>query len=196
LVPDREFILPRAAVHLLDHPAFTTGDVEVLLPESPEDLRVGFRSGHHTLIARMVPERFPDYRRIIPDLHDLCVAVTIPEIHRVPLVSWLRSLQGPSTLVRLTWEKPGHLTLTHLDDGAASEILEIPVSVEGDPPPVSLFARIFANALVIGSTIRLRDSLTPCLVTSPAGSFCVMMLAREVGDLAAVIRRHVEKHGL
>jgi hypothetical protein len=82
--------------------------------------------------------------------------------------------------VRLTWEKPGNLTLTHLDDGAAPEILEIPVSVEGDPPPVSLFARIFANALVIGSTIRLRDSLTPCLVTSPAGSLCVMVPAREL----------------
>ena len=182
-VPDREFILPNAAVHLLDHPAFTTGDVEVLLSESPEDLRVGFRSDLNTLIARTVPERFPDYRRIIPDLHDLRVAVTIPEIHRSSLVSWLRSLKSPSTLVRLTWEKPGQLTLTHLDDGATSEILEIPVSVEGDPPPVSLFARILANALVIGSTIRLRDTLTSCLVTSPAGSFCVMMPAREAADL-------------
>ena len=164
-VPEREFILPNAAVHLLDHPAFTTGDVEVLLPESPEDLRVGFRSGLHTLIAGTIPDRFPDYRRIIPDLHDLRVAVTIPEIHRSSLVSWLRSLQSPSTLVRLTWEKPGHLTLTHLDRRAASEILEIPVSLEGVPPPVSLCARLLANALVIGSTIRLRDRMTPCLVT-------------------------------
>jgi len=33
---------------------------------------------------------------------------------------------------------------------------------------------------VIGSTIRLRDSLTPCLVTSRAGSLCVMVPAREL----------------
>jgi len=196
LVPELEFILPRAAVHLLDHPAFTTGDVEVLLPESPEDHRVGFRSGLHTLIARTVPERFPDYRGVIPDLHDLPAAVTIQETHRVPLVSWLRSLKSPSTLVRLTWEKPGNLTLTHLDRRAAPEILEIPVSVQGTPPPVSLFARILANALVIGSTIRLRDCVTPCIVTSPSGNCCVLKPAREADDLAAVIRRHVEKHGL
>jgi len=199
-VPAREFILPNTAVQVLDHPEFVAGDVDVLLPESPEDLRVGFRSGLHTFIARTVPGSFPDYRRIIPDLHDLPGAGTIPEIHRAALISWLRSLKRASTLVRLTWENPGHLTLTHIDDRVAPEIMEIPVNVAGDPPPVSLCARFLANALVIGSTIRLRDRMTPCLVTAPSGNCCVLVPEREADDLAARVaearKGRVQKHGL
>jgi DNA polymerase III sliding clamp (beta) subunit (PCNA family) len=115
--------------------------------------------------------------------------VTIPETHRPALISWLRSLNGKSnsTSVRLTWKTPGHLTLTlrgsDTDSATAtSATLQVPVSrseEEGRPPAISFNPKHLADALVIGSTLRLIDRITPGVVTDPAsGNYCLIMPCR------------------
>jgi DNA polymerase III sliding clamp (beta) subunit (PCNA family) len=175
-VPDRQFVLPSAAVHVLGHPDFLSRDVAILRPDDPACPHVQFRSGSHTLIARIITGYYPSWRKVIPDC--LSSSATIPEPHRAALVSRLRSLKDPLTQVRLTWNRPGHLTITQQDPGAAPAIFEVPVTTEGHPATIHLRPQPLANALVIGSTIRLRDDLTPCLVTDPSGAFCVLMPMR------------------
>lgn len=175
-VPDRGVILPNAAVHVLNHQDFTTDDVEILMPESAEDFRVQFHSGFHTLIAKTVAGSYPNYRQVIPD--HFSASVTILESQRTALISWLRALKGPLKYVRLTWEKTGHLTITQQDPGATPMIIEIPVSIDGDPPTISFSARHLANALTIGATIQLLDGMYPCLVSDPSGNFSVLMPVR------------------
>jgi DNA polymerase III sliding clamp (beta) subunit (PCNA family) len=175
-VPDRGLILPNAAVHVLNHPDFTTDDVEILMPESAEDFRIQFRSGFHTLIAKTVAGTYPNYRQVIPD--HFSASATILESQRTALISWLRALKGPLKYVRLTWEKTGHLTITQQDPGATPMIIEIPVNIDGDPPTISFSARHLANALTIGATIQLLDGMYPCLVSDPSGNFSVLMPVR------------------
>ena len=180
-VPDCQFVLPNAAVHMLGHPDFVSHDFEILWPDDPVVSHIQIRSGLHTLIANTINGNYPDYRTVIPDCFP--ASATIPETHRGHLVSRLRSLTGQSTQVRLTWDKPGFLTITQQDPDATPAIFEVPVTIEGHPAMICLRPLALANALVIGSTIRQRDDLTPCLVTSPSGSFCVLMPARESADL-------------
>ena len=175
-VPDREFILPNSAVHVLDHPDFTSREVEIVMSENPGDWLVEFRAGIHTLIAKTVAHSYPDYRGVIPD--HLPISVTVPETHRIPLITRLRSLKGKQQHVRLTWDKPGHMTLTHHDTNITPVSFEIPVEIDGDPPAVSLLPRFLANALTVGSTIRLFDHKSPCIVGDPSGKLCVLMPMR------------------
>ena len=103
-VPDCQFVLPNAAVHVLGHPDFISRDFEILWPGDPAVSHIEIRSGFHTLIAKTITGTFPDYRSVIPDCFP--ASATIPETHRGPLVSRLRSLTGPQTRVRLTWDNP------------------------------------------------------------------------------------------
>ena len=106
---------------------------------------------------------------------------TIPETHRPALVSWLRSLDGRSPTVRLTWQHPGHLTLTHWDYDTAKSTIQVPVTTSGDgrPPAISFSPGYLADALVIGSTLRLIDGITPAVATDPAsGNYCLIMPCR------------------
>jgi len=65
--------------------------------------------------------------------------------------------------VRLTWEKPGHLTLTLRDSDETGTHIHVPVTISGESkPPVIAFAPGYlADALEIGSTLRLIDELRP-----------------------------------
>jgi hypothetical protein len=79
---------------------------------------------------------------VIP--RDFLADVTIPETHRPALISWLRSLDGKNghgNYVRLTWEKPGHLTLTLRDSDDTDSHIHVAVSISGESrPPVIAFA--------------------------------------------------------
>lgn len=175
-VPDCQFVLPNAAVHVLGHPDFVSRDFEILWPDDPAVSHIEIRSGLQTLIAKTITGNYPDYRTVIPDCFP--VSATIPENHRGPLVSRLRSLTGSSTRVRLTLDKPGHLTITQQDADATPAIFEVPVTIEGHHATICLRPHPLANALMIGSTIWLCDDITPCLVTDPSGNFCVLMPVR------------------
>jgi DNA polymerase III sliding clamp (beta) subunit (PCNA family) len=179
-VPDREFILPNSAVHVLEHPEFTSRDVEIVMSENPGDRLVEFRAGIHILIAKTVSESYPEYRAVIPD--HLPITVTVPEAQRIPLITRLRSLKGKQQYVRLTWDKPGHMTLTHHDTNITPVNFETPVEIDGDPPAVSFLPRFLANALTLGLTMRLLDHETPCIVSDPSGKFCVIVAQRTVED--------------
>lgn len=179
-VPDREFILPSSAVHVLENPDITSRDVEIVMSENPGDWLVEFRAGIHTLIAKTVAESYPDYRGVMPD--HLPATVVIPEIHKIPLITRLSSLKGKQQSVRLTWDKPGHMTMTHQDTATTPVSFEIPVEIDGDPPPISLLPRFFANALTLGSALRLNDHKTACVVSDPSGQYCVLMPMRTFED--------------
>jgi hypothetical protein len=70
---------------------------------------------------------------------------------RPALISWLRSLDGKGghgNYVRLTWEKPGHLTLTLRDSEETGTQIHVPVTISGeDRPPVIAFAPGYLGTL-------------------------------------------------
>ncbi len=179
-----EFILPTAAVHVLGFPDFTGRDAAIQQPEEGKEPHVQFRSGPHTLIARTIEGSYPNYRQVIP--HEFLADATIPETHRPALISWLRSLDGKDgkgchrASVRLTWEKPDHLTLTLRDSDTTDSHIHVPVTVsgEGTPPVIAFAPGYLADALTIGSTLRLIDGLSPGMTTGASGAFCVLMPCR------------------
>ena len=172
----REFILPNPAVHVLAHSDFLAREAAIQQPDDPEKPHVQFRSGPHTFIARSIEGNYPGYRHVIPGY--LPESVTIPETHRPAVISWLRTLRGRVNSVRLTWEKPGHLTLTHWDCETAAATLQVPVTIEGQPPKMSFDPHYLADALVIGATLHLVDGLNPGKTTDPSGNFCLVMNQR------------------
>jgi len=129
--------------------------------------------------------------QVIP--HEFLADATIPETHRPALISWLRTLDGRSPTVHLTWETPGHLTLTHWDSGMAQATIKVPVGISGEvqPPAISFAPRYLAEALAIGPVLRLIDGISPGLTANQSGCYCVIMpcrfteVAEEAGDKAA-----------
>jgi hypothetical protein len=105
-------------------------------------------------------------------------SVTIPETHRSALIAWLRSLKGKSNSVRLTWERPDHVTLTHRDFDTVGATIQVPVAIDGRPPAMAFDPTFLADALEIGSTLRLVDKLNPGMATGPSGNFCLLMSQR------------------
>jgi hypothetical protein len=131
-----------------------------------------------------------NYRQVIP--RDFLADATIPDTHRPALISWLRSLDGKGghgNYVRLTWEKSGHLTLTLRDSSETDSHIHVPVSISGESrPPVTAFPPgQLADALEIGSTLRLIDGLSPGMTSDPSGTFCVLMPCRCTGEDAPEI---------
>jgi DNA polymerase-3 subunit beta len=179
-VPARDFILPTSAVHVLCHPDFSARDAAVMQPTKEDDAHVQFRSGPHTLIAKMIEGHYPNHRNVIPGY--LPESVTIPETHRPAVISWLRTLRGRVNSVRLTWEKPGHLTLTHRDYDTVGATIQIPVTIEGQPPAISFDPTYLADAFVIGSTLHMVDELNPGMTKDPSGNFCLIMNLRVVPE--------------
>jgi hypothetical protein len=105
-------------------------------------------------------------------------SVTIPETHKAALIAWLRSLKGKSNSVRLTWETPGHLTLTHRDYETVGATIQIPITIDGQPPDMAFEPKHLADALEIGATLRLVDKLNPSMTTDSSGNFCLLMNSR------------------
>lgn len=175
-VPSRSFILPNTAVHVLGHPDFLGRDAAILQPTSDDEPHVQFRSGPHTLIARTIEGHYPGYRQAIPSY--LPESVTIPETHRPGLISWLRSLRGQANSVRLTWDNPGHMTVTHWDYEELGACMQVPVTIDGNPPTMAFNPVYLADALQIGSVLHLLDGLNPGKTTDPSGDFCVLMNMR------------------
>ncbi len=99
-------------------------------------------------------------------------------IDRPFVIAWLRSLKGKSNSVRLTWGTPGQLTLTHRDYDTVGATIQVPVTIEGRPPEIAFDPRYLVDAIEIGPTLRLVDKLSPGMVTSPSGNFCVLMNQR------------------
>jgi len=171
------------AVHVLAYPDFTDRDATLLQPEEAENLHVQFRSGPHTLIARTIKGNYPNYRQVIP--REFLADATISEFHRPAVISWLKSLDGRSPTVRLTWKTPGHLTLTRWESGTAQATIRVPVSVSGkdQPPAISFNSRRLADALTIGNTLRLIDGMSPGMMADASGKYCVIMPCRVTDEI-------------
>lgn len=177
-VPDHAFLLPNPAVQVLDHDAFSTGDVDFI---QCRDGWVGIRREELTLFAKTTAVRFPDHRPLIQLRFE--TTATIPASHIPPLVAWLLSLKGASACVQLGWDGPNHLSLTARNARvAAVTTFELPVELEGRAFPVFLTPSNLANALTIGCTMRFAGPGMPCLVTGPAGETCAIMPRRPLPD--------------
>ena len=177
----REFILPCAAVHVLGLPDFAGRDASIQQPEEGKEPHIQFRSGPHTLIARAIEGQYPNYRQVIPS--EFVADATVPDTRRPALISWLRSLDGKGNSVRLTWDKPGHLTLTLRDSDTTAARIDVPVTTTGQPPVIAFGPAYLADALAIGSTLRLIDGLSPGMAVDPSsGNFCVLMPCRCVAE--------------
>ncbi len=181
-VPNRGFVLPTIAVQVLAHPDFSTRDAAILQPEDNKGTHIQFRSGPHTLIAKTLEGQYPNYRNVIPGY--LPQSVTIPETHRSALIAWLRLLKGKSNSVRLTWETPDQLTLTHREYDTVGATLQVPVTTDGQPPEIAFDPKYLADALEIGQTLRLVDKLNPGMTEGPSGNFCVLMSLRFTEETA------------
>jgi len=180
-VTGREFILPNAAVHVLGFPDFTGHDAAIQQPDAgTTNAHVQIRSGPHTLIARTIEGNYPNYKQVIP--REFVAEATIPDAHKAALISWLRSLDGKRNSVRLTWDKPGHLTLTLRDSDTTDALIHVPVSITGQPPVIAFAPGYLADALTIGPTLRLIDGISPGMASSPSGNFCVLMPQRCVPE--------------
>ena len=181
----RQFILPSVAVQVLGFPDFIARDAAIIQPEETDKdagkLRVQFCSGPHTLIATAIAGNYPNYRKVIP--REFLTDATFHEISAV--ISWLKSLDGRSPTVRLTWETPGHLTLTQWKSGTVHATIRVPVSVScGDQPPaISFGSRHLAKALVIGNTLRLTDGVSPGMMSDASGKYCVIMPCRCIDEI-------------
>lgn len=55
--------------------------------------------------------------------------------------------------VRLSWEKPGHLTLIHSTGDTVGGIIQVPVTIEGRPPAISFKAKALADAFDIAPPV-------------------------------------------
>jgi DNA polymerase-3 subunit beta len=182
-VPTTEFVLPTASVYVLCHPDLLARDAAVIMAADAESRLIQFRSGPLTLITTTLEGNFPGYRHVIP--RQFNSTVTIPETRKPALISWLRSLRGQSNCVTLTRETPGTLTFTHSDYTTVGAITRVPVDTEGEPPVISFNPAFLADALEIGSTLRLVDGLTPGMTSDPSGNFCVIMNLRTRGEVAS-----------
>ncbi len=179
------FILPNAAVHVLGFPDFTGRDAAIQQPDDGKAPHIHFRSGPHTLIARMIEGSYPNYRQVVP--REFLIDTTIPDTHRPALISWLRSVDGRNASARLTWEKPGHVTLTLRDSGESGATIHVPATIsgEGQPPVIAFAPGYLAEALAIGPTLRLIDGISPGMAVDPvSGNFCVLMPCRCVAGVA------------
>ena len=97
--------------------------------------------------------------------------------------------------MRLTWEKPGHLTLTLRDSDETGTHIHVPGSISGEskPPVIAFTPGYLADALAIGPTLHLIDGLSPGMTIStgssdgdPSGPFCVIMPCRCTADAPEV----------
>jgi len=172
-------------VHVLGFPDFTARDAAIRQPEEGKEPHIQVRSGPHTFIARAIEGNYPNYRQVIP--HEFLANATIPESQRPALITWLRSMESKGDSVRLTWKNPGHLTLTLTlrDSDTPGAQIHVPVSITGQPPAISFKPKVLADALAIGSTLRLIDGMSPIKATDPSGSFCVLTPWRCVAEDAA-----------
>ena len=86
--------------------------------------------------------------------------------------------------VRLSWDKPGHLTLTLRDSDETDSHIHVPVSISGKhrPPVIAFAPGYLADALEIGLTLRLIDGLSPGMTSDPSGPYCVIMPCRCVAE--------------
>ena len=182
IVPPCGFVLPKVAVRVLAHPDFSGYENEVTLPDRKDDPHVMFRAWDHLLIARRRQGRYPVLPPLAPQ--GLTERATLAAGRRAAVVAWLRSLPDTRTPVHLDWGKGGrgHLTLTRREAAAPTSVMQVPVTVRGDPPTVALHPRHLADALEIGCSLHLhlRDRFAPVLCHDPGGGSCLLMPLREM----------------
>ncbi len=171
-VPARGFVLPNAAVRVLTHPDFRGYENEVTLPDRKDDPYVMFRAWDHLMVVRLPQGHYPDRRLVIPE--GMTELATLADDRRVAVIAWLRFLPDTRTPVHLGWEIRGCLTLTQRATSNSQAMMQVPAQIRGRPPAVAFHPRHLADALEIGSTLSMRDDVTPIVCHHPGGGFCLL----------------------
>ena len=95
------------------------------------------------------------------------------------LIAWLRSLGADVNSVRLSFETPGHLTLTHRNPEQVAGTLQVPVTTQGQSPVMCFDPKYLADALDFGATLHLGGHLHLGMVGEQSGEFCLLMSRRD-----------------
>lgn len=139
-------------------------DVEIL---RSGDGTLDLRAGDTLIRARPTGERFPDWRRVVPDTADECVVVDRREV-----AATLNRLRGVGDGKRVRLSVDGDALVIEADDGtgnygrealAASHVHAFPVVFVD----AARLGRILACFTADAVRIQAVDAMSPILITSP-----------------------------
>jgi DNA polymerase-3 subunit beta len=168
-------IVPERALSEAGRAASTDekGTVEILVDES----QVSFRAGGLTLTSRLIEGEFPNYRQLLPEVHESRLTVSRQQL--LDAVRRVGLLARDTTPVRLEFNALGvKLSSSSPDLGQAIETVE--ARYEGEDLTVAFNPQYLIDGLTasVGETVRLdvRDGLKPgvCRGESDAYTYLVM----------------------
>lgn len=192
-VPGTKLVIPTPAVHVLGHPDFHEGVLQVTpfhapktdpesagkpqgKPGDPDHLRI--EAGDHVLVTRLIEGHFPNWKQVVPS--DRVASASFDESHRAAVIDWLKAVSkgGKEAPVILRPAKRGHLELAHAPDTSHASRIEVAAEITGKPQPVALNAAYLADALRIAPTLWFIDEMSPVVARRLDGTLCVVMPMR------------------
>jgi len=178
---DQSIIVPTRAMQLIER-AVAPSDAEVQIAVKGNEFLV--RSARATISARLLEGRFPDWRKVFPELGggvklDLAVGATHAAIRQAAIVTSEESRGVDFTFTQ------GMLVLS----GRAAEVgqsrVELPISYDGDDLAVTLDPRFVIEFLKVLDaektfTLEVKDSESAAVCSTDDGyGYVIMPLARD-----------------
>jgi DNA polymerase-3 subunit beta len=168
-------IVPERALSEAGRAASTDekGTVEVLVDES----QVSFRAGGLTLTSRLIEGEFPNYRQLLPEVHESRLTVSRQQL--LDAVRRVGLLARDTTPVRLEFNALGvKLSSSSPDLGQAIETVE--ARYEGEDLIVAFNPQYLIDGLTasVGETVRLdvRDGLKPGVVRGESDAYTYLVM--------------------
>ena len=149
------------------------GSVELFVDES----QVSFKVGGLTLTSRLIEGEFPNYRQLLPDVHESRLSVSRQQL--LDAVRRVGLLARDTTPVRLEFNALGvKLSSSSPDLGQAVETVE--ARYEGEDLTVAFNPQYLADGLTaaVGEAVRLdvRDGLKPGVVRGDGDEFTYLVM--------------------
>ncbi len=168
-------IVPERALSEAGRAASTDekGTVEILVDEA----QVSFRAGGLTLTSRLIEGEFPNYRQLLPDVHESRLTVSRQQL--LDAVRRVGLLARDTTPVRLEFNALGvKLSSSSPDLGQAIETVE--ARYEGEDLTVAFNPQYLIDGLTasVGETVRLdvRDGLKPGVVRGESDAYTYLVM--------------------
>ena len=149
------------------------GTIELIVDTS----QVSFRIGGLTLTSRLIEGEFPNYRQLLPDVHES--RLTISRQQLLDAVRRVGLLARDTTPVRLEFNALGvKLSSSSPDLGQAVETVE--ARYEGEDLTVAFNPQYFADGLTAasGESVRIdvRDGLKPGVVRGESDEYSYLVM--------------------
>jgi DNA polymerase III subunit beta len=168
-------IVPERALSEAGRAASTDekGTVEILVDES----QVSFRAGGLTLTSRLIEGEFPNYRQLLPEVHESRLSVSRQQL--LDAVRRVGLLARDTTPVRMEFNALGvKLSSSSPDLGQAIETVE--ARYEGEDLTVAFNPQYLIDGLTasVGETVRLdvRDGLKPGVVRGESDAYTYLVM--------------------